>query len=482
MSSSVVALRGCQRPSLLSLPSERRGSTGPAATSLARRGGLALDDWQAWCLDEGLSERDDGKWSAFEVGIIVGRQNGKGSILEARQLAGLTFLHERLQVHTAHEFKTCYEHFLRLVQLVEADPEIDRKVMRVRRGAGEQAIEMRGGERLRFLARSGGSGRGMSGDVVYIDEAFAMTPPMMGALLPTLSARANPQVWYTSSAPLASSVVLHGLRARASAGGGERLFYAEWGNDEGVDPEDMDALARANPALGIRISIDSVLAERDAMPPNEFARERMGVPDPLPDDAAHRPAKIDADQWARTLAPAQADVSSVVLGVDVAPDGEWSSVAVGAGSLASPYVEVIEHRQGTGWVPEFVVKFIQARSPSAVGIDVGGPAGAVLGALLAELRAAEISSDVVRPMSTAEMKQACAAFHADVVEGRLRHPDGQGPLDVAVSDAVERRVGDGWLWDRRSATVPISPLVAATIARSLLLVDAEPASSFAIVL
>jgi hypothetical protein len=44
--------------------------------------GLILDDWQAWFLGESLSEQTDHQWSAFEVGLIVSRQCGKGSVLE----------------------------------------------------------------------------------------------------------------------------------------------------------------------------------------------------------------------------------------------------------------------------------------------------------------------------------------------------------------------------------------------------------------
>ena len=37
-------------------------------------------------------------------------------------------------------------------------------------------------------------------------------------------------------------------------------------------------------------------------------------------------------------------------------------------------------------------------------------------------------------------------------------------LDDAVMGATTRIVSDGWLWDRKSASVDISPLVAATVA------------------
>ena len=75
-------------------------------------------------------------------------------------------------------------------------------------------------------------------------------------------------------------------------------------------------------------------------------------------------------------------------------------------------------------------------------------------------------------MNTVDYKQACGGFFADVIEGRLRRPANQGPLDVAAADAAERQLGDSWVWDLRSSVVPISPLVAVTIARSLLRVDA----------
>jgi hypothetical protein len=72
-----------------------------------------------FALDGALGVRADGKWSAFEVGLVVSRQNGKGGILEARELLGLFELGERLIVHSAHQFDTSMEAFLRMEQLLE---------------------------------------------------------------------------------------------------------------------------------------------------------------------------------------------------------------------------------------------------------------------------------------------------------------------------------------------------------------------------
>ena len=78
-------------PRILRAPAAT-STAGPDVAELAEVAGLYHDDWQRMVLDIALAETDEGKWAAFEVGIVVSRQNGKGSILEARELAGLFLL------------------------------------------------------------------------------------------------------------------------------------------------------------------------------------------------------------------------------------------------------------------------------------------------------------------------------------------------------------------------------------------------------
>src|SRR3954469_18238821 len=213
MTLSVSEPSGVQRPRVSNVPVYAT-SAGQEAADLAAAAGLVLDDWQRPVLDVALGERADGKWSAFEVGLIVGRQNGKGSILEARELAGLFLFGEQLILHSAHEFKTAQEAFRRVLGLVQNTPDLEKLVSRVRTSHGEEGIELRNGARLRFVARSTGSGRGFSGDVVILDEAYKLPAQAMGALLPTMAARPNPQVWYTSSAGTDDSEVLARVKER----------------------------------------------------------------------------------------------------------------------------------------------------------------------------------------------------------------------------------------------------------------------------
>jgi hypothetical protein len=128
---------------------------------------------------------------------------------------------------------------------------------------------------------------------------------------------------------------------------------------------------------------------------------------------------------------------------------------------------VIDHRDGVGWLPARLAELVLKFTPTVVGVNGAGPAGAQIGPVLSAFSEAGISADLLVQLNTNAYKQACGGFYSDVIEGRLRRPAGQGPLDVAAGDAAERVLGDSWAWERRSS-VAISPLVAVTVARALL--------------
>jgi phage terminase large subunit-like protein len=407
-----------------------------------------------------LGERDDGKWAALEVGLVVPRQNGKGSILEARELAGLFLFGERLILHSAHEFKTAQEAFLRVLSLVEDTPDLDRKVERVRTAHGSEGIELKNGARLRFVARTGGSGRGFTGDCVILDEAFELPPKTVSALLPTMSARmgmtdGGPQVWYTSSAPLVDSEVLRRLRRRGVEGD-TRLCFLEWSAPEDADLDDREAWAQANPSLGIpghgitEEFIETV--ERGGMLPDDFARERLGIA-PDPDLVS---TVIPLERWQACTDPRSQFTGEPMVVVDVTPDRASASIAAGGVRADGlPHVELVDCQPGTAWViPR--LKSLKTR-PRRVLVDATGPAGS----LIAEGQAQGVE---IVPVSTADHAKACGYLYDAVLEGRMRHL-GDPRMEKALQGAVRRDVGDGaWLWSRKSSLLDISPLVACTIA------------------
>lgn len=213
-------LLGAQRPRLELVP-PAPSSAADEAIELATSAGLDLDEAQRHVLRGALGVRDDGKWAAFEVAVIEPRQNGKGGIIEARQLAGAFLFAERMITYSAHEFKTAQEMFRRVEMLIEDTPDLDREVIRKVRSTNEMGIELRSRARLRWLARSSGSGRGFTGDCTILDEAMILRRSSVAALLPTMSARPNPQLWYLGSSGDEESVVLGEVRSRALAALGD---------------------------------------------------------------------------------------------------------------------------------------------------------------------------------------------------------------------------------------------------------------------
>src|SRR5204862_1979352 len=155
---------------------------------------------------------------------------------------------------------------------------------------GNEGIELLNGQRIRFRTRTKGGGRGFSGDCLILDEAMDIQSTAHGALLPTLSARPNPQVWYTGSSVDREvhehGLVLAGIRERGLRGDDPSLTYLEWSapfdDPEEVDPaaaKDPANWAAANPGFGIRISEGHIASEQRSLAPRTFAVERLGVGD-----------------------------------------------------------------------------------------------------------------------------------------------------------------------------------------------------------
>lgn len=456
---------GSQTPRILASP-PRAVSAGDEAVELAAHAGLDLDPWQKLSLVEGLGATADGQWAAFQVALEVSRQNGKGGILEARELAGLFLLGERLIIHTAHEFATSLEAYRRILELIESTPDLDRRVFKIMRSNQDRGIELKSGQRLLFKARSRGGGRGFSGDCVILDEAFELPVAAHGALLPTLSARPNPQVWYASSAVNQKvhphGVVLSQLRSRALAGGDPSLCYLGWNVDEDdyyADPANVATDPRfwaiANPGMGIRITPEYVANEQRGMDAETFATERLGVGD-WPDPNEDASQIIPRETW-----DGLADVDStmdgpVAFAVDVNPERSYAAIGVsGRRTDGKKHLEVVEHKAGTRWVSGRMLELIGKWQPCAVVIDGTGPAAS----LIPELEDAGV--ELVKA-TTGDMAQACGALFDAALSDDLRHL-GQSMLDNAMRAAKKRDRVDSWTWARQSGA-DISPLVAVTLA------------------
>lgn len=394
---------------------------------------------------------------------------------------------------------TAQEAFLRIQWLVENADEFRKRVARIRTSHGDEGIQLRPKEtivtgsssrqvtigkapRLRFVARTGGSGRGFSGDVVILDEAFNLPAQVMSALMFTMSARNDPQLWYASSAvnkdEHPNGEVLSAVRDRGLAGDDPSLVYAEWSADEEAykkNPEavsgDPEQWAAANPGLGIRISPEHVMRERRSMGAKSktFAVERLGIGD-WPVVTEHMTV-FDAAIWAALTDLQSAIEGDVVFAADATPNRAAGAIAVaGKRSDGLLHGEIVEHRPGTGWMLDRLIELHKSWGPRAVVLNPGSAAGS----LSVGLREAGIEPVEVSGRGEA---QACGWIYDLITNSGVRHL-GQPELAAALAAAQKRDMGDAWVWDRKDSNGDISPLGAFTLALNGFAQPAEPEQPF----
>lgn len=480
---------GAASPRVELRPTTAAYTFGPEACELAAMVGIEPEPWQAEALNIALGVRTDEKWACREYAEIVGRQQGKSiGVGLPRGFFSLLVLQDKLIIWSAHQYKTSQEAFLQARDAVyrlgeDAGPnqvglEFGNETLyvKVNNTNGEEGFELLNAKkrvvsRWRFVARSGTSGRGFSGDLNIIDEAFAYTQMQRRALGPTLLAKPNPQTVYLSSPPLdgASGDVLFSLAARAKRGA-RNLGFRDWGlsvlldeveamspRERAVFLDDRANWAAALPALGRgRVTEEAVQNLRDEFEGDDlgFATEVLCI---WPKQAVSKGDVIDPDLWRDRADPDSMPGDALVLAVDVSPGGKSAAIAsAGRRDDGRLHVRLKEYRPSTGWVVDRLIELRDQWKPKKILLD---PAGAA-GALIADLDQAKVDVELV---SGREMAQACGALVNDLTEDRIRHCD-QDVLNDAVAQATSRPVADAWAWNKKQATADICPLVAVTLA------------------
>lgn len=466
------------------------------AIELAAACGLNLLPWEQYVLRQSLGVRDDGKWSALELALIVSRQNGKGSILEARELAGLFLLGEQTIIHSAHEASTSFEAFNRIENLIMGVPDLAAQVAQTPHSHGAEGIVLKNGQRLKFRTRTKGGGRGFSGDLVIFDEAMYLNALQIAALFPTIMARPNPQVWYTGSAGDKESTQLGALRARAIEGDhsqDDRLAFMEYSIDactDFCDPQvrymkcpDHDPIfhpeswAKANPSMGLTIHTlptpespsisfemlteENIRAESRTLPFEKFLPERLGIGD-YPTKTANW-SLISEQAWMARTSEVKSPQRPLTFAINTNTDRSYSCiVAIGSDGEDGVCAEItsdgeqIDYRPGTNWVVPRCIELNKRWKPKGFVIDMTSQAGEFRD----KLEACKIK--VISPTSR-EVAQAAGRMYSSIVPGRnnvpfLWHRD-QEDLNNAVRGASKRKLAGLWALDRQNVGVDISPLI-----------------------
>lgn len=487
------ALRGVQEPRLSSFPAVS-SSAGEDAIRIAAKAGLILDEWQQLVLTRSLGERPDGRWVTPDVAVVCSRQNGKNAILEARLLAGLFLFDEELIIHTAHEMKAAAVTFRRIVQLIRSTPSLLKRVRNIAYSKGDEGVELHNGHRLRFMARTGGSGRSFSADVLILDEAYNLPDHVMNALTPTLAARPNPQVWYTSSAvnqiEHPHGLTLARVRRRGLTGTDPRLAYFEWSGDEAaykLDPvgyaSDPRAWSVANPAHNVKRP-DGTQGPDDEffstqlrrLGPSGFATEHLSIGDWPAEPVDEHVTIVESTLWDELVDRLSVPLDPVAFAVHVS-DRQASAAVCAAGYRDDGlvHVEVLAHQKGITWVVDYVSARTKKNETCTVVVDPSSPAGPLIVPL-------ENAGVEVHKLTARENAQACGAFYVAATErvegvppGGLRHQNDMR-LNAGLVAAKTKPSMGGWVLDEKASAADLTPLVGVIEAMFGLSVHGEKSS------
>lgn len=449
-----TALMGAQIPRVATHPAPKWSDADDCAF-LASSYGLTPDPWQMNVLNAWMGRKADGKWAAGRWGLAVPRQNGKNGILEMVELFFMVALGLKI-LHTAHEVKTARKAFARISSFFENErryPELAAMVKELRRTNGQEAIilhapecsggdacDCKGGGSIEFIARSKGSGRGFTVDVLVCDEAQEYGEDAQAALLPTISSAPSGDplqiLLGTPPSPTMDGSVFTRMRDAGIAGKDKRLAWCEWSVVGDVDVSRRELWAETNPSLGIRLNWSTTEDEFAAMSAEMFARERLGR---WESDEGGKKA-ISFRAWGLrkisvTDAPREGrkafavrfsvDGSAVALAAATRPD-------VGPVHVAG--VRFAPMSEGTAWLIDWLIE----RKDDAAQIVVEGKSGA--GWLVQALRDEKVSAKVIITPTSDQAQAAHSMFEAAVNEGHLTH-HGQPELDAQVKSAVKRKIG-----------------------------------------
>jgi phage terminase large subunit-like protein len=420
--------------------------------------GVTLLPWQKWLLIHALELLPDGSFRFRTLVILVARQNGKTTLVQILALWRMFVDGADLVIGTAQNLDVAEESWTGAVEMAEGSPELAAEIVAVDRTNGKKQLRLTRGNRYKVQAASRRGGRGLSGDLVILDELREhQTWEAWAAVTKTTMARQRPQIVCLSNAGDAASIVLESVRSSAleQLEQGTSLGLFEWSAPEGCDLDDRSAWAQGNPALGHTIQVEAIEAALSTDPEAVFRTEVL-----CQWVAASR-SVIDLSTWlGLVLADDEDDelVGEVTFAIDVAPDRSWSSIGV-AGRLANrtPHVSIAERAPGTAWIVDRVVELKKEWRPKHVVVDPGSAAGSLIDEL--ERRKVKVTKVTAR-----EYAAACGLFYDAATDtGLLRH-DGDPDLSAAVVHATKRTLADAWAWNRRAPGDDITALVAVTLA------------------
>lgn len=473
---------------------------------------IQLLPWQRWLLVHALEIDEDGL--RFKTVVVeVARQSGKSTLSQVLALWSifvyphLTALDNRMTVlGTAQDLDTAEQVWEGALDIIDETPELAELAAKPVKVNGKKAIRLLTGENYKVKAANRKAGRGLSGDLIILDELREhQSWDAWGAISKTTIARPQSQVWALSNAGDITSVVLRHLRKMAHEALGDpdgickddpaelgptiidvqddldddeeltlddfdtdadTLALFEWSAPPNCSVWDRDAWAQANPSLGYGFVTEKSLASAAKTDPEWVFRTEClcqwmetTLEGPFEAGAWEKGLNevVEAADGTKTIADKDKIVGDVYACVDMGADRSMTYIAfAGRRADGRPQVEIVTARRGTDWLEEW---FLDPKHRSRIITVTGQFSGAPISPWIKAM-----AKDPDFPIPTEEWAagdlSAAHGITADAVRDGYVHHNPQPILDLAAATAQTKQLGDAQAISRSRSPSDAAPLIA----------------------
>jgi phage terminase large subunit-like protein len=471
--------------------------------------GVNLFPWQRALLIRALELNEDGTYRFRKVFVLVGRQNGKTTLLTVLTLWWLFLDAEAFPEHlpaseflilgTAQNLDLAEEAWNAALKKCDPTPDEDDEpyviadlaleTRKPEKTNGKKSLRLKNGAKYEPRAASRMGGRGKSAARVLMDEMREQqTWDVWGSVSKTKNAIFNSQLWGISSAGDIKSIVLRTLRDGALKTIEEYDRYVEsglqtleefanthdiatalfeWSAEPGVDLLDIEGILQSNPSVGYKpMFFESIWSDLLGDEPEATKRTEIlcdwvtSMVDPYIEseswtDAADGPM-ID-DRGVLIDAGSSIDPSSnMVLGIGTSGDRKTTYFGVaGYRTDGRVHVEIIAQRAGMLWAVKHAKRI---RAKTGIKVIAVQTRGCPEADLVEPLK--DAGFDVI-DISGTVMLNSAGRFKDRLRDDLLRHRS-QPPLDMAIANGTTKELSGIPVWDRYKAPVDVAPAIAVT--------------------
>ena len=457
---------------------------------------LQLMPWQRWFLLHALelhpteSGTDGAALFRFrKIVLLVGRQNGKSTVMQALTLWRMFVDRCNLVIGTAQDLEVAESLLRESYDLAEEVDELKSEMGPLMRGAGKMSFRLKSGETYKVKAASRRGGRGLSGQLVLLDELREhQSWDAWAAVTKTTNAQERAQIYGISNAGDASSIVLRHLRKMAHSRLGDpdglnreespdelapeadldaldlvdddSLGFFEWSAPKGCRINDSAGRAQANPALGHRIREQTLISDAATDPEWVYRTEVLCQ---WSDGSLIGP--FPAGSWEASADPdsRRAEGADIALCVDTTWDRGRTYIGIASTRPDGvPHVELVAERAGVDWVAPWLTSDERSEAVKAAPVAIQAK-GAPASSLIETIRDAGVQ---VVEWGGSDLTNGTGNFfdrvqRAGVGPDSLRHRNEQ-VLNFSAATTVKKVTeGGAIMWDRKKSPAG-SPLIAVT--------------------